>query len=107
MKNLRAILRGVCPRCQQGKIFQRFFRMNHDCPICSLLFEREPGYFLGAMYISYFLSVIYCAVVFVLLRARTHQDSSFLLIETALLYLPFVLPVFRYSRILWIYIDRT
>ena len=31
--------------------------MSKRCPACGLKFEREPGYFFGAMYVSYFLSV--------------------------------------------------
>ena len=32
--------------------------MNDDCPICALDFDRgEPGYFTGAMYVSYALVI--------------------------------------------------
>jgi hypothetical protein len=30
--------------------------MHACCPVCGLHFEREEGYFLGAMYISYGMS---------------------------------------------------
>jgi hypothetical protein len=29
-----------------------FLRMHERCPACGLKFEREDGYFLGAMYIG-------------------------------------------------------
>ena len=31
--------------------------MHEYCPVCGLKFEREEGYFLGAMYISYGLAL--------------------------------------------------
>ena len=31
--------------------------MHPQCPVCGLRYHREPGYFLGAMYISYGLAV--------------------------------------------------
>ena len=31
--------------------------MYERCEVCNLKFEREPGYFLGAMYISYGLGL--------------------------------------------------
>ena len=32
--------------------------MNEDCPVCGLDFDRgEPGYFTGAMYVSYALAI--------------------------------------------------
>ena len=41
-----------CPRCGGGKLFQRWFRMVPDCPHCGLHFEREPGYWVGAVAIN-------------------------------------------------------
>ena len=56
------ILYQRCPRCRSGSIFRTsifrgFPRMNERCPVCNLKFEREQGYFLGAMYISYGLAL--------------------------------------------------
>ena len=53
----RAILRARCPRCRRGAIFARWrflgFGVLHPmCPECGVLYQREQGYFLGAMYIS-------------------------------------------------------
>src|SRR5262249_27011492 len=59
---LGCILRQLCPRCRSGRIFPStvywgFPKMSDRCLICGLHFNREPGYFLGAMYISYGLAV--------------------------------------------------
>lgn len=42
-----------CPRCAEGKLFEKRFTMFSHCPVCGLKFEREQGYFVGAMYINY------------------------------------------------------
>ena len=34
-------------------MFANLFKMNLDCSNCGFKFEREPGYFVGAMYINY------------------------------------------------------
>src|ERR1700752_3193482 len=47
-----------CPRCGEAQIFQGLFRMLPECPTCGLKFEREPGYFLGAIYINYAATVV-------------------------------------------------
>ena len=52
-----AALRQRCPKCRDGPIFSGRVRMNEFCPRCGLRFEREPGYFLGAMYFSYVLAI--------------------------------------------------
>jgi uncharacterized protein (DUF983 family) len=57
------ILQEKCPHCGQGHVFQRqksVFKMpvmNEKCSECDYKFDREPGYFLGAMYISYGIAV--------------------------------------------------
>src|SRR5689334_512492 len=59
---LQSIYHQLCPICRSGPIFRvplwrGFLAMNEKCPVCGLRFEREPGYFLGAMYFSYLLSI--------------------------------------------------
>ena len=59
----RGIFGQLCPRCRTGDIFRSsifrgFPKMHECCPVCGLKFEREEGYFLGAMYISYGLAII-------------------------------------------------
>ncbi len=45
--------------------------MQECCPNCGLKFEREQGYFLGAMYISYGLALITIVGLGLLLWALT------------------------------------
>jgi uncharacterized protein (DUF983 family) len=96
-----------CPRCRAGKMFRGRFAMNDPCPVCGLIFQREEGYFLGAMYTSYALSVaIYMPLYFIAL-ALMPANPLLALGVSAVAYLPFVPAVFRYSRVLWVYFDRS
>lgn len=96
-----------CPRCREGRIFRGSFAMNDPCPICGLVFQREEGYFLGAMYVSYVLgSVLLGAFYFVLDRLFPAWHSLTLVLAAVALYLPFLPVVFRYSRGLWIHFER-
>jgi uncharacterized protein (DUF983 family) len=106
-----AIFHQLCPRCRSGRIFARsiylgFPRMNEHCPVCDLKFEREPGYFLGAMYISYGIGVIVLALLCLLLWRLTDWGLSSVIVGACVLFLPFALPVTLFSRVLWIYFDR-
>jgi hypothetical protein len=81
--------------------------MNDPCPVCGLLFQREEGYFFGAMYISYAASVALLSALFFAVSALLPNWDRYLLVLLATaLYLPFTPAVFRYSRVLWIYYDR-
>ena len=69
-----AVFNGRCPRCRDGNIFKtsvftfnNFTKMNPRCPNCNLDYEVEPGFFYGALYISYIFSVgIFAAVTIIL-----------------------------------------
>jgi uncharacterized protein (DUF983 family) len=102
-----AMVRQRCPRCRKGKMFRGLFAMNDPCPSCGLLFQREEGYFLGAMYMSYpITSAILIPIYFALSEMLPTWHSLLIVPVATLLYLPFVPATFRYSRVLWIYFDR-
>ncbi len=104
---LVAAARGRCPRCDRGRIFRGRFAMHPSCPVCGLRFEREQGYFTGAMYVSYMLAlpvVAVCALLVYLVAPGLSFEATIGI--AALLFLPFVPLIFRYSRILWIHLDQ-
>ena len=80
--------------------------MYERCPVCGLTYEREEGYFIGAMYVSYGLAIPpYLAIVSALwLLARWRYEMA--LLGAVVVYLPFVPMVMRLSRVVWIYIDQ-
>jgi uncharacterized protein (DUF983 family) len=107
---IRGILQQLCPRCRTGKIFRRsvwlFPGMYERCPYCDLKFEREAGYFLGAMYISYGLGLGTMAVFSVLVWEVLKWPLVKSVIAGIVLFLPFA-PVLTWTaRVLWIYMDQ-
>jgi uncharacterized protein (DUF983 family) len=74
---LQAMLRGLCPRCRQGRIFRGQLAMHEACPVCGLRFGREAGYY-----------------------------TEWALAGAGVVFLLFVPAVFRYSRVVWIHFDR-
>jgi uncharacterized protein (DUF983 family) len=99
------MLRQRCPRCGQGRIFGGLIRMNRRCPICGIAFEREPGYFLGAMYFSYGMGV--AAVTPLVVVGLARDWSRPLIGGAAIVELTLLSPlVFRYSRVFWMYMDQ-
>jgi uncharacterized protein (DUF983 family) len=111
MSTASAILRQMCPRCRSARIFRKsivagFPRMHECCQHCGLKFEREQGYFLGAMYISYGLALITIAVLGLLLWASTAWSLQKITLWAILLFLPLAPTLTLFSRVLWIYLDR-
>lgn len=104
----RIILRQQCSECGQGRIFRGSLRMNDRCPVCGYRFEREPGYFTGAMYFSYALGIPLIAAGMLLgkLLIVPTWPLHWILVATWVAFLPLVPAVFRYSRVLFIHFDR-
>jgi hypothetical protein len=80
--------------------------MWERCPNCGLKFEREQGYFLGAMYISYGLALITIVAFALLLWAATAWSMQKVTVWAILLFLPLAPTLTLFSRVLWIYSDR-
>ena len=80
--------------------------MQERCLNCGLKFEREQGYFLGAMYISYGLALITIVVLGLLLWASTPWSLQKITLWAILLFLPLAPALTLFSRVLWIYLDR-
>ena len=111
--NIKGIVTGKCPKCSKGDIFSdsgnilkfRMPVMHTHCPVCNYTYEKEPGYFLGSMYVSYALSVAELFVVFVSLVYFLNLYLIMGIMLVVLLLLSFF--NYRYSRIAWIYIFRS
>ncbi|MFA9429275.1 DUF983 domain-containing protein [Egicoccus sp. AB-alg2] len=64
----RALTRGLrmrCPICGTGKLFTGYFTLPPRCPTCDLEFEREEGYWLGAMVVAIGITEAIFGLVFV------------------------------------------
>jgi hypothetical protein len=81
--------------------------MHERCPECGLVFDREEGYFLGAMYVSYGLSCLILILgMYALHLLLPDLDLGWAILLAIVAYVPFVPLVFRYSRVIWMYFDH-
>jgi uncharacterized protein (DUF983 family) len=104
---LPSILKQRCPRCREGRVFASLLRMNRQCPRCDLQFEREPGYFLGAMYFSYGLGVAAAVPLVLGLLFWTSMPLTQIGWLAGLELLLLSPALFRYSRVIWLHFDQT
>src|SRR5438132_11893485 len=107
---ISAILHQKCPRCHSGAIFRSsifrgFVKMNERCPVCDLKFQREEGYFLGAMYISFGLALVIIALIAVLLWAITGWWIPRVMMWAVVLFLPLAPALSLLASVLCIYLD--
>jgi uncharacterized protein (DUF983 family) len=107
---LYSVVKCKCPRCMEGDLFlhknpyssKGMFDMPDRCPVCGQDFQIEPGFYLGAMWVSYPI-VIALIIVFIALGhfvLGLHMVASFLFATVLLLLL--CPPLIRYSRAIYL-----
>ena len=80
--------------------------MHANCPVCGLKFQREPGYFVGAMYFSYLLSIPPVLLLVLLLWRWTGWRYDLVILAAFVCYLPVVPAVTRWARVVFMYVDQ-
>lgn len=103
---LKRGLRQRCPVCGRGKIFSGWIKTYERCLVCNFAFEREPGYYSGAMAVNLVVSELLIAAIAVPLAA-TQSVSVTILIALGVT-LPFLLPIlfYRPTKSLWMSVDH-
>jgi uncharacterized protein (DUF983 family) len=105
VQRFAAVVTQRCPRCLEGPVFATLLRMHAQCPACGLPFEREPGYFTGAMYLSYGVAILATAPVWLTMAWLGRSLGEVLLVLAPVLILasPWL---FRYACVLWLHLDQ-
>lgn len=100
----------TCPRCHKGKVFKKnnpynlkhISDMHQQCDSCGLIYEREPGFFFGAMYVSYALMAGWLIVWF-LADLFLFQLDALVLASGMTVSMILISPLFfHWSRLIWL-----
>lgn len=108
---LGALLHGKCPRCRQGDMFVyplrrigKFNVMHEHCPHCGVRLEPEPGFYQGAMYVGYGITIA-CIIALSAILYLAGNPSEWAYIGTIIAFMIVVAPLnYRYSRIIYLYL---
>lgn len=107
---LYSVFKNKCPKCQEGDFFpsknpynlKRLAETNENCSVCGLNLEVEPGFYFGAMYISYALSGGSGILLYWILDAFWELDI-WTMLGIVLAYMLITMPPsYRLSRLAWI-----
>ncbi len=108
---MKAMWQYKCPRCRQSSIFSEPFEiskpleMPERCAHCNQKLEPEPGFYYGAMFVSYILSAWMLLLPTLLLvfyfKWSVVGAISFTIFLAALVYIRLL----RGSRSLWLHLN--
>jgi len=80
--------------------------MNKSCPHCGVVYEREQGYFMTAVFVGYVMGFVIAVLAGLGLYLTVKPDAiGYLLGASGVVFLSIPL-VFRYSRVVWMHVDQ-
>lgn len=109
---VEALAKAKCPQCRQGNMYKypfwrvnKFDHMHKTCPHCGLRFEKEPGFFWGATYVSYTISTgIVLITGFILYNFFGNPDPIWYLAVATTVIIGGIPFTFRMARVLFLYV---
>ena len=107
-----SILKMKCPKCHTGDMFihrnpynlKLIDKMYPKCLCCGENLEPEPGFYFGAMYVSYGLGVIFFLLTFYLMHLLLGVEGWVFLTFYSLTLLVLWPVIFRISRVIYLYL---
>lgn len=96
-----------CPVCGSRGIFRGFFALADRCPSCGFSFEREDGYWVGAMILNIGGAQILFFAFFIGGMALTWPDPPWTVFLVGGITLMMLFPIIFYpwSKMLWLWGD--
>jgi uncharacterized protein (DUF983 family) len=91
-----------CPACGGASVFRSPFRVRADCPACGTVFQREEGFFVGAIMLNVVTTeaaVMFAAGVSLLAFPGRDRPLLWLVFAAALL---FPVAFYHHSWSLWL-----
>ena len=106
----KSLVAQKCPQCRTSHIFlhntfsSRFLKMHKHCPNCQLNLNPEPGFYWGAMYISYGFSAGIAIVVSLLTYFFLGNPvMEYYIVAVLAVNLALFPAMIRYSRLIMLY----
>ena len=105
--NLRRALARRCPVCGIGTPFEGWWHMTPECPHCGYHYEREEGYWIGAMIVATAVTEGLFGIFFVAVLFATLPDVDWLPVLIVAAVTNVIVPVFFYplAKTTWVAID--
>jgi uncharacterized protein (DUF983 family) len=98
-------LRLICPVCGEALIIQSPFKIRHHCPKCSALYQREDGFFVGALTVNVVTTELIVLLLYLtcILFLSSYQTILIILFIAGLL---FPVAFYHHSWSIWLSLDH-
>ena len=102
---LARAVRLKCPQCGESKLFHHWVLMYPKCEHCGLTYEREPGYFLGSIYVNYGLTALTSTVAYIVFHFIMGYPNWWVMPPLVAFCILFPILFFPFARAYWLAMD--
>jgi uncharacterized protein (DUF983 family) len=105
LTTVKRCLRLMCPVCGKSFIAQTPFKIRHHCPSCGALYQREDGFFVGALTINVVTTELIVLALYLvsLMLLSSYQTILIILFIAGLL---FPVAFYHHSWSIWLSLDH-
>lgn len=101
-----------CPKCHEGDLFytgsfslNKPFDMHDECQHCGQDFMPEPGFYYGAMFISYIFTGWFCILFVLFVHWVLDWSTAASFAALIAIMVIFFVYIFRLARSIWLNIN--
>lgn len=99
-------LRLRCPVCGQSSVFERWFHVRHHCLSCRALFQREDGFFVGAIVINIITTEVLIIAIYVVCLLLISSRFQLMLNILFIFGISFPVAFYHHSWSVWLSFDH-
>lgn len=102
-----SMLQCRCPRCREGKMFKSGnvyteFTMHNHCYKCGTKFRPEPGFYQGAMFVSYGFGIMLLVFAFMLTAFFENIPAYVFIVSYSIVIIAIFPFVYKMSRTIYL-----
>src|SRR5262249_53795629 len=95
-----------CPACGRGAIVRRPFHISRQCVACAAIFQREEGFFVGAIMANVVATEVIILLIYLACLLFTGIGEQTILIILFVVGVTFPLLFYHHSWALWLAMDH-
>src|SRR6267378_2252873 len=99
-------LRLLCPACGRASIVSTLFRIRQSCTSCGVSFNREEGFFVGAILANVVATEAVILLAYVIAMTIGHDIDRAVIMVLLVLAVSFPLAFYHHSWSLWLGLDH-
>jgi uncharacterized protein (DUF983 family) len=103
---LRRCLRLKCPVCGNASIVKAPFRIKDHCPICRAVFQREQGFFVGAILVNVVTTELVILLAYLTSLPFINTYYKFVLVMLFVIAVAFPVAFYHHSWSVWLTFDH-